>query len=216
MVSTQTKNTAVYTALREDIVNGNLRPGERLVISDLAKRYSISSMPIREALIRLQHDGFVAVEPHVGAHVTDFDADTFNELLLIRTELEALACRLAVPFINDVVIKEMQELVRQMGTCIEDGDAKQFTRLNKKLHMVVYCASPYGILQELIYNLWERTEYMRNLYAISMKRISESHQEHLEWIEALKHKDEQKVMEILRTQKEKQFAEYRWVINAAM
>ena len=213
-VSDNTKNSSIYTALRDAIVNGKLRPGERLVLSDLAKRYATSAMPVREAITRLQQDGFVEVRPHVGAHVADFDAAKFKEILMIRVELESLACRQAVPHITDALLTTLEEMVAQMALCLQEADIKGFSRLNKKLHMTIYCASPYHILQDLIYNLWERSEYMRNLYSISLRRINESHLEHIEWIQALRKRDTEEVIAILRKQKEKQFAEYLRVIES--
>ncbi len=208
-----TKNVSIYGALRSDIVDGRFRPGERLVIADIAKRYDTSPMPVREAITKLQQDGFVEVKPHVGAHVAAFDAAKFDEILLIRTELEALACRLAVPYIDDATIAILEALVDEMAVCLEDGDAKKFAKLNKDLHMTVYRASPHPILQDLITTLWERSEYMKNLYSISLKRINESHREHIEWLQAFRDRDESRVMDILRQQKDKQFAEYRRVIR---
>lgn len=209
-----TKNVSIYSALRSDIVDGRFRPGERLVIADIAKRYDTSPMPVREAITKLQQDGFVEVKPHVGAHVAAFDAEKFDEILLIRTELETLACRLAVPFIDDEKIAVLENLVAEMAICLEDGDTKKFSKLNKDLHMTIYSASPHPILIDLIFNLWERTEYMKNLYSISLKRINESHLEHIEWLRAFRDRDEEKVMDILRQQKDKQFAEYRRVIKS--
>lgn len=209
----KTKNESIYNNLRSDIVAGKFRPGERLVIADLSKRYATSPMPIREALTRLQQDGFIQVEAHVGAHVADFDMDRFHEILLIRTEIEALACRLAVPYITEEILDELDKLVEEMEVCVEDANVQKFSKLNKKLHLTIYNAGPYPILQELICTYWELSEYMRNQFSVSMKRIRESHQEHKEWLAAFRNNDEANVMDTLRKQKEKQFAEYLRVLN---
>ncbi len=208
------KNISIYNTLRSDIVDGRFRPGERLVIADIAKRYDTSPMPVREALTKLQQDGFVEVKPYVGAHVADFDAAKFDEILLIRTELESLACRLAVPHVDGALLEKLEGFVAEMAVALEDGDGKKFSKLNKKLHMAIYRASPNPILHDLIFTLWERTEYMKNLYSISLRRIHESHREHIEWLRAFRRHDADKAVAILRRQKEKQFAEYRRVIAA--
>ena len=97
MVAFKTKNMAVYEALRQDIIDGRLKPSQKLIMSDLAKRFELSEIPVREAIRRLESDGIVEFTPHMGAVVSKIDESEFVEIYLIRIELEALANRLAVP-----------------------------------------------------------------------------------------------------------------------
>lgn len=85
----------VVERLREDILAGRLRPGSRLVESDLTSRFGVSRGPVREALRRLTADGLIEHWPHRGAVVRRLTEREIRELFLIRIEMEALAARLA-------------------------------------------------------------------------------------------------------------------------
>src|SRR3989339_1007512 len=96
-VQFKTKTEIVHAKLHQDIVAGKLRPGQRIIISELAKEFGFSEIPIREAIRSLETAGLIHFTPHVGAMVNTIDANEFLEIYLIRIELEALATRLAVP-----------------------------------------------------------------------------------------------------------------------
>ena len=99
-ISFKTKSVAVYDAIRKEIVDGKLKPGQKIVMRSLAKQFGLSEIPVREAIRKLESDGFVEFTPHVGAVVTTIDEKEFVETYLIRIELEALATRLAVSHVT--------------------------------------------------------------------------------------------------------------------
>jgi DNA-binding GntR family transcriptional regulator len=82
----------VYQRLRDDIVSGLLRPGDQLVEARLAAELGVSKTPVREALIRLQRDGLVSIEPYRGARVLEPSADDVREIVELR---ELLECHIA-------------------------------------------------------------------------------------------------------------------------
>jgi len=83
-VAFKTKNVAVYEAIRKEIVDGRLKPGQKIIMSDLAKRFELSEIPVREALRRLESDDFVAFTPHVGAVVSKIDENRDYRSLEIK------------------------------------------------------------------------------------------------------------------------------------
>ena len=96
----KTKNVLLYEKLRQKIVKGTLKPGQRLVMAEIAKSFGASETPVREAIRRLESEGYVSFTPHAGAVVTRTDERELSEIYLIRIALEALATRLAVPFLT--------------------------------------------------------------------------------------------------------------------
>ena len=203
-----TKNSYVYATLKEEIIKGKLRPGERIVISEVAKRYDVSPMPIREAINRLQQDGFVEVISHVGARVSSFDPHRQEELMLIRIELETLAVRLSTPFFDEEALARLDQLISEMNVCVETRDHKRYGKLNVEFHNVLYSVGPYKILFDLITTLWGRAEYSRGIFEDMPERNAESQNEHRQIVEAIKQKDGVKAAEILRRQKEVSTAMY--------
>ena len=202
-----TKNDVVYQQLKEKIVNRVLRPGERIVISDIANELEVSPMPVREALNRLQQDGFVEINPHVGARVVMFGATGFKEIALIRIELEVLATRLATPYLDDDKIKELDSVLKQMEMAVADRDGNLYSKLNKDFHCIVYSAGPYKYLYELILNLWAKSNFSKSIFLKVPEQVSVSLDDHRKLLDALKAKDADKAAEILRSHKTIAFQE---------
>lgn len=196
-----TKNNYLYVSLKDDIIEGKLRPGERIVISDVAKRYNVSPMPIREAINRLQQDGFIEVIPHVGARVCAIDLDRHKDLMQIRFELEPLAVRLSTEFIDDERISQLEDIIRQMEESVKNKENKRYGKLNKEFHLLVYGAGPNEILYNLIVSLWLRTEFSRGIFELLPERNEKSLAEHKAMLEAIKARNGELAAQILRQQK---------------
>ncbi len=79
-IQAKSKNEQVYDYLHERIIRCEIAPGSRLVVDHLARELGVSQIPIREAIFRLEADGFVRTQPHVGATVTELHAGTVREV----------------------------------------------------------------------------------------------------------------------------------------
>ena len=93
--------------LRDEIVRGTFEPGERLRLEDIASRFEVSTMPVREALRDLESEGLVTIYPHRGAVVTELTAEEMEDIYDIRATLEAMATRLAVPRMTESICEEL-------------------------------------------------------------------------------------------------------------
>lgn len=195
-----TKNNYVYEKLKDEIIEGKLRPGERIVISDLSKRYEVSPMPIREAINRLQQDGFVEVMPHVGARVSPFDLERHKELMKIRIELETLAVRKAK--VDEATLARLEDLLLEMEESLKNNENKKYGKINKEFHLLIYSSSSYKILNDLIVTLWQRSEFSRGIFETMPERNRASYDEHKAMVEAIRKGDMEGAAEVLRQQKE--------------
>lgn len=173
-----TKSDYLYESIKQDILNGHLRPGERLVVADIANKYSTSPMPVREALRRLQQEGLIEITPHIGAKVTSVNLEEFHEIMIIRCELEPLAVRLAVPRLSGEKIDEMDELNRNMREAMEADDPKKFSHYNEEFHHLFYDICGNDFLINLINELWHKTERTKSIFARYPQRMYDSCQEH--------------------------------------
>ena len=100
----------VRDLLEEAILEGDLKPGERLRAEALAQRFGTSRTPIREALLQLEAQGLVDVEPNRGAVVRSFDRDDLSDLYQLRALLEPRAAALATPRISEQDIEALRAL----------------------------------------------------------------------------------------------------------
>lgn len=199
----RTKNIAVYEELRQDIIDGKLKPGQKIIMSEIAKKYGLSEIPVREAVRRLESDGFVNFTPHVGAVVTEIDEKEFIEIYLIRIELEALATRLAVPYVSDKDVEYLTRINQEMETAIEKKSYEKLGNLNRKFHLRIYQSAPYPYLNNMLRDLWEKAERTQSVFAYVPERAEASVKEHINIINALKKKDAELAEKLVKSQKNK-------------
>lgn len=195
-----TKNDYIYEKLKDEIVEGKIRPGERIAIPDVAKRYKVSGMPVREALNRLHSDGLVEIIPHAGARVTSFDMEKFKEIMMIRYELEALATKLSTPFVDKTIMAKLEQLHAEMGRCLERNEYAQYSKLNKEFHHTIYAAGPFSLLTEMIVSLWTRSEFSRNIFVRFPERAKISMEQHGRLLDAIREGDAEKARLVIREQ----------------
>jgi DNA-binding GntR family transcriptional regulator len=205
-IVSKTKNVAVYRKLRQGIIKGKLKPGQKLVMADLAKTFGLSETPVREAIRRLESDGYVHFTPHTGAVVTKIDEGKLVEIYLIRIELEALATRLASPHITDRDIEFLNKKNHSMETAILQERYENLGALNKDFHLRIYKAAPFPRLYKMICDLWDTFERWPSVFSYVPERAVASVEEHKKIIEALKVGDMEQSDRLMKEQKERAMA----------
>ena len=115
MLDTKSLSEQIESQLKREIMSGDLEPGQRLTIEDIAERLQVSTMPVRDAVRRLDGLGFLNVAPRRGVYVEDFDQTRFKKTMEIRIALECLAVELATTRIPDQEIKMAQKRYRRGG-----------------------------------------------------------------------------------------------------
>jgi DNA-binding GntR family transcriptional regulator len=211
----KTKNVAVYDALRNDIVKGKLKPGQKIVMSEVAKTFGISEIPVREAIRRLESEGLIEFIPHVGATVCKMDESEFIEIYLIRTELETFAARVATYHITPKDIRFLVNKNREMENAIKEDRLEVMGLLNKDFHLRLYYAALFPYLYKLICDLWEKTRYPQNFFTFFPERAAESVKEHARIIRALESKDAKLTERIFREHMSNSLNVYRKIIKTA-
>ena len=125
---------SVYDALLELVVEGRLGPGEHLVETDLAHQLGVSRQPVREALHRLEAEGWVDLRPNQGAFVhvpTDQEVD---ELLDVRELLEVETARLAATAATADQLARLREICQRGQAAVQAGDTLRFVAVNSEFH----------------------------------------------------------------------------------
>jgi len=197
----KTKNEAIYEMLRQEILQAKIKPGEKIVVSDLSKKIGVSEIPIREAVKKLESEGFLAVMPHVGITVSKLDPDEVVEFYLIRIELESLASRLATPHINQEDIDYLTEKNQEMKSALDRDDPERLAALNKQFHLKIYAAGKRPHLYKSIADLWDKVSWIRSVFFLAPQIALDSLKEHGEIIEAIRKKDAELVGKLMREQK---------------
>jgi len=159
----QTTQESVATRLRHLILSRELRPGERLVQSELAEQLGVSRTPIREALHRLESDGLVKLSRHKGASVADLSISELEDIYSIRIAIEGYGAYIAAQSISDEDLERLEAMVRRMREVFEQGDRLRLLEVNRNFYAVLYAIADRPRLYELIMKHLDLAELYRRM-----------------------------------------------------
>lgn len=164
----RTVTEQVLSQLRELIISGELAPGARIDQGDLAQRFGVSVVPVREALARLQSSGLVRIVPHRGVFVEAISADELVDIYNVRELLEEHAARLAAEHLTERDLLALDQIYEQMTAAGDASDFDAYLALNRAFHFTIYRAAGRAYLLQIIEQLWDRSTRYRlvQLHAI--------------------------------------------------
>ncbi|YCK41094.1 GntR family transcriptional regulator [Actinomadura sp. ATCC 39365] len=171
-----------YEILRSRILDGTYSPGYQLVMDRLAREIGVSTIPLREALRRLQSDGLVEVVRNVGARVAVFDAAQVRHTLEVLARLEGYATAVAAPRMGPADVARSREINARLFQALDSFDPAAFTALNRAFHFSVYEHCDDEHLNFLLEAEWTRLDHMRRSvfgYLPGRARRSVEEHEHL-------------------------------------
>lgn len=181
----------VLDAIRNAIMNGSLQPRERLMEIQLAEELGVSRTPIREALRKLELEGFIVMVPRKGAYVADLTFKDIADVFEIRAALEGLAAGLAAERITEEELESMERLLVGKQEAITSGDIDRLVEVDTSFHELLYKASRNERLANIISNLREQIQRFRLTSLSFPGRNKESLQEHKQLVEAIQSRDSQ-------------------------
>ncbi|PPK94571.1 DNA-binding GntR family transcriptional regulator [Kineococcus xinjiangensis] len=165
--------------IRSRIVSGEYTPGYRLVLGLLGKELGISSVPVREAVRRLEAEGLVQVERNVGATVRGLDPVEYRWTMETLAVVEGAAVAQALPFLDAAVLAEARRLNELMRAELDDLDPQRFTALNQRFHRLLASPCPNPHLLELVDRGWGRLALLRaSVFSLVPQRTARSVAEH--------------------------------------
>ncbi|WP_020678218.1 GntR family transcriptional regulator [Geopsychrobacter electrodiphilus] len=185
----QTLREKILETIREAILKGTLRPGEKVAEPELAERFGISRTPIREAFRQLESEGYLTVIPRKGAVVTALSEQDVQEFYAIKSILEGYAAELAATRLTIKDIEKLQTINEKLRNLAVDGDVKAFFRIHNEFHDLFVRAAGNHKLAELITQLGMKFNRLRMASLSISGRMSISVVEHDRLIEAFKNQD---------------------------
>lgn len=157
----------VFQALRKQILLGELKPGERLLVLDIANKFDISQAPVREALERLKQEGLIIGRNNKGSIVADITLEEIRDVYAIRMLVEGYAVRETMASINPSELKHLRALLQEMKHSSETKDSVRIVELDMDFHEFFYkhCGN------ELLYDMWRhmRSKLVRFIAITNMK-----------------------------------------------
>jgi DNA-binding GntR family transcriptional regulator len=182
-------NDRVREALREAILAGVFRPGDRLIEGRLAERFGVSRNPVREALKALDSEGLVEIAPRRGAVVARLSTDEAQEVIELRAALEGLGARLAARRLAPEAAARLPDILAAGEAAAEAGDVAELARLNDVFHAAVMEAGSNRYLVDFMRSLRARTHWL--FAPVALERAVSSWQEHAAILRAVLDRDEE-------------------------
>ena len=127
----------VFNTLRQAILRGELKPGERLMEIQLANKLGVSRTPIREAIRKLELEGLVLMIPRKGAEVAEITEKNLRDVLEVRKALEELAVQLACDKITEEEIAELKKCAAEFEESLDHNDITQIAEADVRFHDVI-------------------------------------------------------------------------------
>lgn len=183
--SYQPLREVVCESLREAIRKGILKPGERIMEIQLAEELGVSRTPVREAIRKLELEGYVVMMPRRGTYVANMSIRDINEIFEIRTALESLSNGLAAEHITDEELEHLQRLLVIIGGYIKENNMEKIVDTDIEFHDVLYHAARNGRLIGIISNLRDQLTRFRTLSMSYPGRLEETLSEHKAIVDAI-------------------------------
>jgi DNA-binding GntR family transcriptional regulator len=153
---TDTEVERAIRFLRQAILRGDYKPGQRLPQKELTDKLDMSPTPIREALRILEAQGLLERVPYKGAYVAEVSPDESEEISVIRSALEGLATKMAVPNLTAEDIADLESLVEEMEEAWRQMSLGRVRRSNYRFHSLIYHKAGSQRLSDMIIGLWPR------------------------------------------------------------
>jgi len=191
-----TAEEEAYNFLLEGICGGRYRTGDRLIAEDIAKEIGMSRMPVREAFRRLDAQGLVMLRPNRGAIVSGLDIEEMHEVFEMRSALEGLAMRIAVPKIGARQLAALERLLDEMDDYRDESAA--WVSHHRKFHEYLCSLSGRPRLLKQICALYSLIEAPMRLWLQHVDKPLSARQEHAVILEAIREGDANKAETVLR------------------
>ena len=179
------------------VLSGELKPGDRIVESSLARQLGVSQAPVREAIRDLVLLGFLQSEPYKGTSVRSFTPEELWETYTVRAALESLAARQAASRLTEEDVEALQSILDEMMAAAREQDRDKLVKLDNDFHETILKISR----NKTLHQLWKTLRF--GTWSIVTYRISSYDPEylaarHVELLEALKSRDPEKAMHTMQ------------------
>jgi len=175
----------VFESLREAIINGTLKPGERLMELQLAEQMGVSRTPVREAIRKLELEGFVVMVPRKGAYVSGISVRDIVDIFEVRAALESLAAGLAAERITEEELDELERVLFQIAEASAGENIGIIAEKDANFHELLFRASRNQRLVNMITHLQEHIQRFRTTSLSVPGRTKHAIEEHKNIVDAI-------------------------------
>jgi len=206
----------VFSAIREAIIKGDLKPGERLMEVQLAEEMGVSRTPVREAIRKLELEGLVVMIPRKGAYVAGLSLKDAADLFEVRISLEGLAAALSAERITEDELEIMEKILEDITAAAEREDVEAVIKKDREFHQILFSTTRNDRLAQIINSLKEQIDRFRIQSFSNPARMKAINKEHAGIIKAIKEGNAELAEKLAREHIEKVEANVMDVIRKQM
>jgi len=198
----KTISEAIYRYLKKAIIEGELKPNQRIQEKEIAQLFNVSTTPAREAFQRLSAEKYLAINARKEVNVTSATVREIKELFEVVRILDACATRKAVKNLSDKDIEDLKEMTKNLGNLYNQKKIGPYVKQNLKIHFRIWKECGNNFLYQSLVNLAEKfTFYSNQIFAMidnpSFFKIS--FRDHVELMKAIEKRDGEKAEKIIST-----------------
>lgn len=179
----------VFETLRKAILDGDLKPGERVMEVQLAEELGVSRTPVREAIRKLELEGLLVMVPRKGAYVADVSIKDVLSVLEIRASLEGLGASLAAERITEEEVEKLKLSAKDFEAMHEANDRDGMVEKDTEFHSILLSASRNNKLLEIVEGLSDYVQRFRVIYFTEYSDSKNIMDEHRKILEAIDERD---------------------------
>ena len=195
----KTRTQMVADILREKILSGDIKAGEPLRQDAIAKEFSVSRIPVREALLQLEAQGLVHFEAHKGAIATQLLPSEIHELFELRALVECHVLQCAIDNMTEADLTAATAILHAFEVAVESGSrVETWSELNSELHAALYRPANMPQAMEVIHSLNIKSDRYIRLQLLLTSGIDKAEAEHSELLELCKQRDKQAASALLK------------------
>jgi len=187
----------VFENLKQAIINGKIPPGQRLVENRLAQTLGISRTPVREAIHKLEREGYLGKRPRGGFVVLGLDSVDIEETFGIRSVLEGYAARLAAIKHAESDLEPLEAHIRTFQIHLDQDNLDALPDINTEFHDMLYALSKSPRLIKMINDLKDQIFRFRQMILRDAELAAMSNADHIQMLESIKRRDAEGVEKLV-------------------
>ncbi len=199
LIRTETIKDQIYQILRQQIIDGTLHPGDKIIEQDVADQLGVSRSPVREAIKQLVGDGLLSNIPNRGAFVKMLSAKEIQDIYDVRVLLEEYAIKHIDPELREKNYRQMQKMKAQIDAEIESSSVKKFETMDQDVHLMIIQMCGNQVIADTYNSLWGRIAFFRTMSLMSKERQMSSLHQHAMILSSLLEGDDETAYEVMRT-----------------
>jgi DNA-binding GntR family transcriptional regulator len=189
----------VRDQLRDAILSGHLKPGDRILEAELARQFGVSITPIREALRELASARLVVSQPHRGTVVQELSPQDIREMYTLRAHLERLAVQLALPLLTEEDFDHLQRLIDEMVALAHQGRPKEMASVDVAFHEYICLRSGHRLLHQTWAGINPANWTMLSVHRLAVRGPLYIAERHRPLLDVLRTKDSARAEEAIAT-----------------